>query len=160
MSVVWTAHPFKRALASAVAARAAIIALTPTVKVITYFPGADEPFADTIIVGYDLRDTVEKVTLGGQTHEEDVDVLCEIRVIRPGGGQTVATAVEDRAALILAEVDKEIRTGSLAVAGAQLINPGITARESILSSWQGQDGVMAKLCLIDFTVRYRAKTAP
>jgi len=128
--------------------------------VITYFPSADEPFADTIILGYDLTDTVEKVTLGGLTHEEEVDVLSQIRVIRPGGGQSVATEVEDRAATILAEIDAEIRGGTVSITGAQIINPGITSRESILTSWQSADGMAAKVCVIDFTVRYKAKTAP
>ena len=161
MSVNWTAYPFKRALATAVKARAGIIAFTdPTVKVITYFPNPDEPMADSIILGYDLRDTAEKVTLGGQTHEEEVDVVSQVRVIRPGGGQSVADQVEDRAKLILAEIDSEIRTGTITVVGAQIINPGITIRESVLSSWQSADGMAAKLCVIDFNIRYKAKTAP
>jgi len=159
MSVEWTAYPFKRALRSAVAARAGITGLTnPTVQTFTYLPGPWEPLVDAIVFGFNIEDTKELITVGGQTHDEFVDIRSQVRTVRPGGGQTQAEAAEDRARAILAEIDDELRTNNITVAGAQIINPHIAQRESGLFSIRMGE-VAAKTCVVEFVVRYRAKTS-
>jgi hypothetical protein len=126
-------------------------------QIVTFLPDP-KWMADAIILGFGLTDDKEKVSLGGHTHDETVDVVCQIRVARDGGGETVAQEAEDRAQLILAEIDAELREDPIAVSGAQIINPGIVFRESLLFPAQSQDGVAVMRCVIEFTIRYRAKT--
>ena len=159
MSASWSAYSFKRALAVAVAARSGISGLEPVPQIVTFLPDP-KWMADAIIVGYGLTDDKEKVSLGGQTHDETVNIVCQIRVARDGGGEAVAQEAEDRANAILAEIDTELRENPIAVVGARIINPGIVARESLLFPTQSQDGVAVMRCVVEFTIRYRAKTTP
>lgn len=157
MSTNWTAYDFKRDLADAVATRAGITGLTPTVRVLTYFPSPDEPLTDAVIVGHTLSDTKEKVTVGGHRHDETVQVECQVRIARPGAGQDVASSAEDRAETILAEIDDEVRTNAPSV-GNQTLTANLSDRTSSLFSWDTGD-VPLKVCIVEFTVTYKARTS-
>lgn len=167
MSTAWTAYPFKRALATAVAARSGITSLTPALVIRTDFPSLDEPITDSIVIGYRLEDQVERPTLtsdaAGPPLDEEVEVFCQVRTARPGAGETVAQLAEDRARVIIAEIDDELRGMSLSAlsstVGGQVFWARIRERSSILLDRRSGDTPM-KVCLVQFRIRYRARTAP
>lgn len=159
MSTNWTAFPFKRALATQVAARAGITGLEPDVRVLTYFPSEDEPLTDSIIIGHTSTDAgSDRAHVGGPRHDETVDVECQIRVVRPGAGDTPAQEAEDRAEALLAELDSEVRS-NLPDVGDQSWAGKLANRESSLFGYLAGDGNPVMVCLIDFTVQYKARTS-
>lgn len=159
MSTNWTAFPFKRALATAVAGRAGITALDPAPRILTYFPSEDEPVTDSIIIGHTSTDAgSDRAHVGGPRYDETVDVECQIRVVRPGAGETPAQEAEDRAEALLAELDAEVRA-NLPDVGDQSWGGRLANRESSLFAYLAGDGSPVMVCLIDFTVQYKARTS-
>lgn len=154
----WTAPDFFDKLETAVAARAGITGLTPKVRVITYFPSIDEALSDTLILGYEATDSNEPAALGQGAYDETVDVECQIRIVRPGAGSTVARTARVRASNLLGEIDNELRTNLAALqVGRQTISALITDRQMSQFPYQaGTTGV--RVCTIDFTIRYAART--
>lgn len=160
MAANWTAFDFKRALATAVAARAAVVAFDPAVRVVTYFPSPEDQSGDLVILGYSSFDSEDhqRAHAGGPRFDETVDVISQIRVLRLGAGQTVADAAEDRAEAILAEIDDEVRD-NLPTVGNQSWAGKILDRESSLFAWNTSEGVGSIVCLIEFVVQYKARTS-
>ncbi len=153
----WTAPDFLDVLEAALNVRAGITGLTPTVRVLTYYPSVDEPLTDAIIIGYEVSDANEPAALGQGRYTETVDVECEIRVIRPGAGTTVAKAARDRVKNLLGEIDNELRT-TLPNVGDQTISAHITSRN--LAQYAYQAGAAAvRVCLVEFTIQYKARTS-
>jgi len=154
----WTAPAFTTALTASLAARAGITDLTdPKVRVLDYWPSADEGITDAIIVGYQAEDSTEHVAIGNQSQDETVTVHCEIRVVRPGAGQTVATACRTRAAFLLGEVADELREAAPDV-GDQTVFARTDNRDLVqFPSTAGATAV--RVCLIEFDVVYKARTS-
>lgn len=159
MATDWTAFDMAEALRAAVAARAGITGLSPTVKVITYLPSPDEQMADAIIIGYlseDADDTM-RAHVGGDQFEEVVDLVSRIQVTRPGAGQTVADTARDRAQALLSEVEAEVRY-NLPTVGDQSRNGKIIERDAAVLA-TNREGAGALVCALDFTIRYTARTS-
>lgn len=154
----WTAPAFLDALTTQIAARAGIIALTPTVRVLAYYPGPDEPLTDAILLGFTVTDSNEPAALGNQSHQEDVTIDCEIRVVRPGAGSSPASAARDRAALILGEIHDEVATNWPQV-GTQTIAARVQGRTMTQFPYQAGE-TATRVCLIEFQILYKARTTP
>lgn len=154
----WTAGAFKDALKTALEARAGVIGFTaPTVSVFTYWPGEDEWSTDTIVVGYTVADTNEPAALGNNSYTEEVNVESQVLVVRPGAGETVAKTARDRASNMLGEIDNQLRTSPPAV-GTQTISARISDRAmDEFPSISG--GTAVRVCRIEFTITYKARTA-
>lgn len=149
----WTAFAFKRALATK------IEAALPDERVVTYFVNPDEEgLNDVIMVGHSLTDTKAQEKLGGNRHREDVTVECQLRSIEYGAGETTAQAAEDRAVALLAEIDEIVRTDAPQV-GDQTLSATLASRDAGLFAVVSQEGAAARVCLIDFTIQYRADTS-
>ena len=153
MSAEWTAFDFKRQLAALVEA-----AVPSSTRVITYFPSPEEPITETVIVGHSINDDLEAVALGNKRFDEAVNLECQIRVARPGAGQTPADEAEDAAAALLAVLDSALRTDPPTV-GNQTLRASVASRDAALFAFQASDGVPLRVCLVDFVVSYRARTS-
>lgn len=154
----WTAPAFLDALVTQIGVRAGITSLTPTVRVLAYYPGADEPLTDAILLGFTVTDTNEPAALGNQSHEEEVTIDCEVRVVRPGAGAVPAKVARDRAADILGEIHDEVATNWPQV-GTQTIAARVQSRT--MSQFPYQAGETAvRVCLIEFVIVYKARTTP
>ncbi len=153
----WTAPDFLDVLETALNARPGITSLSPKVRVLTYYPSVDEPLSDAIIIGYEASDANEPAALGQGRYLETVDVLCEIRVVRPGAGSTVVKTARDRAKNLIGEIDNELRT-TLPNVGDQTTAAHITSRD--MGQYAYQAGAAAvRVCLIEFVIRYKARTS-
>ncbi|MFP5330927.1 MAG: hypothetical protein ACLGHX_00975 [Acidimicrobiia bacterium] len=153
----WTAPEFMDELATAVAARSGITALTPKVRVLTYWPSADESITDALIL-YAAEDTAEHTVMNPSTkpQDEEVNVEGEIRVARAGAGSTVAKACRDRAMTILNELDAQLRTAPPAV-GQQTLRARLAGRR--MDQFPSESGnAPVRVCLVNFTISYRART--
>ena len=155
----WTAPAFLDALKSKLDASADLSALTsPTVDVLTHWPGIDLSATDQLILGATVDDEQVPAAVGRNRHDQQVDVSCEVRVMRPGGGETVSKAARDRAAAIVGIVDAQLRTDPPDVAD-QTIEARITSRR--MSQFPTTVGtVQARACVIEFTIGYTARTSP
>lgn len=157
MSNTWTAYAFKNALITQVIAAMAVY--DPVPVVVSYFPSPDEDNGDSIAVGWQMTDDTEAIALGEQQrYDEDVVVSCRVNVTRPGAGETVAQAAETRAALLMGEVDTQVRTAPPSV-GDQTFRARLTNRNSVSMAWFVGEGVAARRCVIEFDVVYRARTS-
>ena len=153
----WTAPDFLDALETALNARVGITGLTPKVRVLTYYPSVDEPLTDAIIIGFEVSDTNDPAALGQGRYTEVVDVQCEIRVVRPGAGTTVAKKARDRCMNLLGEIDNELRT-TLPQVGDQTISAHIATQN--MAQFPYHSGTSAiRVCLIEFTIEYKARTS-
>jgi hypothetical protein len=154
MTAEWTAFEFKRTLRAQVAARTGITGLTPTPRVVSYFPSTDESMTDLIIIGYTAVDSEdnERAHAGGQRFDEQVDIVSQIRVVRSGAGQDTADTAETRAEALLAQVDEEVRT-NLPTVGDQAWAGKIIEREGSLFALQSE-----LVCVLEFVIQYRART--
>jgi hypothetical protein len=154
MSDQWTAFDFKRKLRAQVAARSGITSLTPTPRVISYFPSPDEPMTDLIIIGYTSVDSDEhqRAHVGGHRFDEQVDIVSQIRVVRSGAGQDVADTAETRSEELLAEVDDEVRN-NLPDVGDQSWAGKVIERESSMFATQSQ-----LVCVTEFVIQFKART--
>lgn len=143
-------------LATAVGARAGITALTPKVRVLTYWPSADESITDALIF-YAAEDTANHDVMNPVTkpQREDVTIEGEIRVARSGAGETVAKACRDRAVTILTELDTQLRSTPPAV-GNQTLNARLASRR--MDQFPSESGSPVRVCLVNFTVSYSART--
>lgn len=153
----WTAPDFLDKLETALNARSGITSLTPAVRILTYDPSIDEPLTDAIIIGHTVSDTNEPAAVGQGRYEETVSVQCEIRVIRPGAGSTPAKEARDRAKNLLGEIDNELRT-TLPAVGDQTIRAHVASRDMSQFAYHG-GAVPVRVCLIEFTIEYRARTS-
>ena len=153
----WTAPDFLDALETALEARAGITGLTPKVQILTYYPSVDEPLTDAIIIGYEVTDVNEPAAVGQVRYQETVDVQCEIRVIRPGAGETPSKAARDRAKNLLGEIDNELRT-TLPAVGDQTVSAHVASRD--MGQFAYHSGASAvRVCLIEFMIQYKARTS-
>ena len=153
----WTGPDFLDALETAISARSGITGLTPTVRVLSYFPSIDEPLSDTIILGHTVSDVNEPAAVGQKRYEERVDVESEIRIVRSGAGSAPAKTARDRAKNLLGEIDNELRT-TLPSVGQQTLSAHMTKRT--MSQFPYKVGVTpVRVCLIEFTIQYKARTA-
>lgn len=161
MTANWTAFPYKRALATKVAALEDVTSLTPKPRVLTYFPSPDEPLTDSIIIGHTSSDGgTRRAHAGGPRFDEQVDVECQIRVVRPGAGQEAADQAEDRAEALLALLDAVIRNKDTAPkVGDQSWAGKLANRSSDLFAYLAGEGSPVMVCLIDFTIQYNARTS-
>ncbi len=153
----WTGPDFLDALETAISARTGITSLTPNVRVLSYFPSIDEPLTDAIILGHTVTDINAPAALGQNRYEETVDIESQIRIIRPGAGTTPSKTVRDRAKNLLGEIDNELRT-TLPAVGDQTISAHITTRTMSQFAYQAATTAV-RVCLIDFTIQYKARTA-
>jgi hypothetical protein len=161
MAAKWTAFDFKNSLVTKTVAAIAIAspAYDPVPKVVSYFPSPDEDNGDSVAIGWNMTDDTERVALGvEQPQDEEVIVSCRVNVTRPGAGETVARAAEDRAAELMSEVDNVIRTDPPSV-GVQTFRSRLTNRNSVSMAWFVGEGVPARRCVIEFDVAYRARTS-
>lgn len=155
----WTAPAFISSLVTTLSARSGITTLTnPAVRVLDYWPAIDEKITDALIVGYEAEDTNQEATIGNRTQEETVTIKCEIRVVRPGSGATVAGTARTRTANLLGEVDNQLRTDWPEV-GTQTVAARISNRDLMQFPSTDSRGGPVRVCLIRFDVEYRARTA-
>ncbi len=92
-------------------ARSDLDALDPSPKVFTTWIDADYSITDTILVGYSGRSGPRTAAeLGPNSIDEEPTLDSQIRVMRAGAGEDVATEARDRAHAILDAVDNELRT--------------------------------------------------
>lgn len=154
----FTAPAFLDALKTALDANATLTALTsPSVRVTTYFPSADEALTDVVILGHTVVSPMDPAALGQKRYKEDVTIQCEIRVIRAGAGETVAKAARDRAAAVLGAIHVQLKDSPPNV-GDQTISAKITDREMIqFPSESG--GAPVRVCLVAFNVVYEARVS-
>lgn len=161
MSADWTAFDMAEALRAAVVARIAALdpALEPTPRVITYLPNPDEQLPDAIIIGYLSSDSEDnqRAHVGGNRFNEEVGLTSRIQVTRPGAGQDVADTARARAQALLAEIDDEVRD-NLPPVGDQSWGGIVVDRDAALIA-TNRDGTPAQLAVIDFTIRYVARTS-
>lgn len=153
----WTAPEFMDELASAVGGRAGITALTPKVRVLTYWPSADESITDALIF-YAAEDTASHDVINPATkpQREDVTIEGEIRVARAGAGGTVAKACRDRAVTILNELDDQLRDSKPAV-GQQTLRAVLSSRRMDQFPSESNNAAV-RVCLVNFTISYSART--
>lgn len=106
----------------------------------------------------DCEEDVEAVAAGRDRNEHVMVLTCGLLVMRPGSGDEVATDVRRRAAEILGEVEKELRTAT----GSAIQNESgeRTVRFATLPrrSWTQGFGKGDRWCAIEFDVRAKATT--
>jgi hypothetical protein len=152
----WSAPDFLDQLKILLDARTGLTGLTPTVKVFTYWPALEESVTDAIILA-SAEDTDEQTVMNPASKPRDEDVTVDglIWVSRAGAGETIAQAARDRAQLILNEVDEQLRTIPPAVVlsrQAGIVSHRLDQRPS------DSAGAAVRVCVLDFTIRYRART--
>jgi len=154
----WTAPDFVNQLVVALRARSAVVALAdPPVRVLDYWPSPDEVITDAVIIGHEVSDTSESAALGNRRRTESVDVDGEVRVVRPGGGPVIAKAARDRAAVLLGELDDQLRDDWPDV-GDQTEMAELASRRMLQFPSTADSGTPVRVCVVEFTVRYRART--
>ncbi|GEM_PF-4412629 len=155
----WTAAAFLDGLKAKLDGNSALAALTsPTVDVLTYWPGLEFAATDQIILGSTVTDSQEPAAVGRNRYDQQVDVVCEVRVVRPGGGAAQAKAARDRAVAIVGIVDAQLRTDPPDVTD-QTVQAQIAGRE--MAQFPTAVGTtQARACVISFTVSYTARTSP
>lgn len=161
MSTDWTAFDFQTKLAAQVTTAITAAALDPPEpRVLTYFPSPDESLTDTVVIGHVVSDTKEQVTLAAENarHDEEVTLECVIRVMRHGAGEDTAKAARDRAVVLLAVVDDEVRSNKPKV-GNQTLSANISSRTGAFFPWITQEGAGVREALIEFDITYRARTS-
>lgn len=157
MSAAWTFDAFVDGVATAVAARPGITAMTPRVHVLTYWPTADAPISDALVLGYAGSDDNEPASLGNGGFKEFVTVECLIRINRPGAGDTPANQARERAMAILDEVSGLLRSTSVPQVGVQTVTARISDRR--IDQFPTIGGTPARICEVQFNIRYEARTA-
>lgn len=157
--MTWTAPAFTAALTTQVAARPVVASLAnPTVRVVDYLPSPEENLTDTVIIGYEAEDDAEAIALGDNRHDETVIVRCLIITVRPGAGEAVARQCKDRAALLLGEVDDELRTNAPEV-GNQTLRARVSRRSFTDDFATSADrGGPVRRYVVGFEITYRART--
>lgn len=160
MSYVWTAPDFKQKIVTQLEQNAALAQLVPAVRVLTYSPSIDESITDLIAIGYEYSDDTEAIALNAATnpYDEVVDVRCGIRVVRPGAGREASEAAEERAVELLAAVSTEVQTNRPTV-GNQTLKASVTDRRAEIFPYQTGKGVPVRVCVIEFSITYRARTS-
>ena len=160
MSYTWTAPDFKQKLVTQLEANAALAVLDPAPKILTYSPSVDEPLTDMIAVGYEYSDDTEAIALNSSTnpYDETVTVRCGIRVVRPGAGSSASEAAENRAVALLAAVSTEVQKNRPAV-GNQTLSARVTDRRAEIYPYKSAKGMPVRVCVIEFSVVYRARTS-
>lgn len=143
-------------------ARADLLALTPLPTVYTAWPTIDYSITDAIILGYDARAPRDPESLGRNRLDEQVTLDSQVRVMRSGAGEAKAKICRDRAALIVAAVDNELRTNHPELAGAD--DHVLWARIGSYTMSQfpdpGGEGGAMRVAVIEFEAIYRARIAP
>lgn len=143
-------------------ARGDLAALTPDVRTFTFWPTFDPSVTDAIIVGYDATATVTPAAIGRNRVDEDVTLRCQIRVLRPGAGETQAKAARDRAQTLYAAVDNELRTNHPELAG-----PDDDVQYARCGSYDlaqfptevGDTPIPVRAAVLEFEAIYRARVA-
>lgn len=159
MAATWTIDAFVTNLKTALEADTTWQALDPTVTVFDYFPSVKEQTADWVAFGFDADDNPDKVVFDGTTHSRDefANIDCVLVVRRDGSGPDVAKDARTRAVTAIGHIDRVLRKHAALLPGTFKIRPRITSRD--MGQWPAVDPV-SRVCSIQFTVSYQARTAP
>jgi hypothetical protein len=124
------------------------------VNVHTCTPGPDTDTSDRIILGVeDITGVTPWAALGQLRRRDSFTIPCQIEVVRPGAGETVAAACRDRVQTIFQLVLEALKT--LPAVGSQTEKTDDIAYTLKQGPFDGQAGSRAALLQFTFTVDTR-----
>lgn len=150
---------FKDLLKPQLEARGDLSVLDPVPTVYTVWPVLDYSVSDAIILGYTARATRTPAAVGRNRVDEEPELDCQIRVMRAGAGEVVGKAARDRAAILIAAVDNELRTNHPELSGAD--DHTFWARISDYEPDEFPDpgDAALRICVITFQILYKARVS-
>lgn len=142
-------------------ARADLLALDPVPTVFTAWPTVDFSITDSIITGYLVTAPREPAAVGRNRVDETVGIDAQVRVMRAGAGEKIVKVARDRATLIVAAVDNELRTNHPELAGANDDVLWSRIADYELAQFPDPAGsdppVPLRICVLTFTILYVAR---
>jgi len=161
----WTAGAFVNQLTTLLSGRAVLVAMTnPKLEIGSMLPARDLAIGDQLAIGYRVDDEHLQALLP-VGHDNNVNVECWLAVVRVGEGEPVAAEARTDATTILNDIDAAI-IGDLTPGGARsldvgtlTIKAGVSRRVMLQYATTVDNSIPARVCQLDFTVTYMARTS-
>lgn len=104
--MTWTAPTFVASMKAALVADPVLQAMTPEVKVFTYWPSTEDRSTDAIILHRVRPGRLASAAMGNENRSKDdlYTVEAQVEVLRPGAGEDVANEANSRLVAIFDRV--------------------------------------------------------